>query len=779
MVWHRGITLQPWSIEVAAGSQLGPMRRRMPRIDDNQAVARLVAMTKATSPETRKDGLWRMTQRAQRRRSAPARLLPLIRPLLDDPDEAVRSEVVHAFRRCGSATMRYADDISRVAERYPQTAGSTGFTPEYYAVGTLMLLGDARWVDPVCAATAAPHPNLLPATIPCNPDVFDRVSRRLTGLVASRPDHPAIPLLARALGSWGADAAAAAPALLAALPDPSVGADGFAVARALVRIGCDDPALVPHLRALLAVQRDDYDPDPFDVEAAHAIWRLAHDARPLAELLGEVLDGHGPSLLRTGHHTAVADVGRELRELVPQATRHLTGASAETGQDPELQILAARLVWVATGDPTRILPTVRALLAGGDWPALSAAGLVADLADGAGDLADLVPDLRTLLRDPLVRADAARALWRLGAAPSNLSATLVDPIEEGWHDRGDRISTLVEMGAVEAIPRLEDLANRDKRVVDSGLDDDIVWDDEALQVRLREAVAALRSSRRAVPPPAVVPLPADVVPRRAQGAGVSGLSAAERSATRGAEISGRSSLLQRYLNGEHELVWDEIRQLGPVPDALRAEVDAVATETMRRVAAHVRRLAEALTELGLVRAADVVPLYCPPTAEELADLDVLDQEIGGLPSALRACLREVGMAHFIGDCPVLGLAYHGEPDPQVLPEDILPDPLCLPNVEDLRAQWDEQRDVLEPEEPFEFMFAPDEQHKANYSGSAQYIELPQTVADPVLHEAWPEGVTLVEYLRSSIAWGGCPGWASAPAARVPAALEALRRAPDF
>jgi hypothetical protein len=466
----------------------------MPRMDDTLAVARLVAMTTATRPEIRKDGVWRMTVRAQRRRSAPARLLPLIRPLFDDPEEAVRSEVVHAFRRSGSATMQYADDVSRVAARYPQTAGSTGFTPEYYAVGTLMLLGDARWVDPVCAATAAPHPNLLLDTIPCNPDVFDRATQRLTDLVATRPDHPAIPLLAHALGSWGADAAAAIPGLLAALPDPSVGANGFAVARALVRIGCDDPALVPHLRALLAEQRDDDDPDPFDVEAAHAIWRLAHDVRPLAELLGEVLDAHEPGLVRTEHHAAVSDAGQELHELVPQATVHLMGAPAETVLNQEQQILAARLVWVATGDLTSVLPTVRAVLAAGGWPALSTAVLVADLADGSVDLADLVPVLRTLLEDPLVRADAARALWRLGWAPSKLAATLVDAIEEGWHRRGDPISTLVEMGAVEAIPRLEKLANRDKRVVDSGVDDDIVWDDEALQVSLREAVAALRSS---------------------------------------------------------------------------------------------------------------------------------------------------------------------------------------------------------------------------------------------------------------------------------------------
>jgi hypothetical protein len=241
-----------------------------------------------------------------------------------------------------------------------------------------------------------------------------------------------------------------------------------------------------------------------------------------------------------------------------------------------------------------------------------------------------------------------------------------------------------------------------------------------------------------------------------------------------------SSLLQRYLNGERERVWDEIRQLGPVPDALRAEVDAVATETMRRVAVHVRRLAEALAELGLVSAAEAVPLHRPPTAEELADLDLLDREIGGLPSALRACTREVGTAWFAEDCPVLGLAYHDKPDPRVLPEDILPDPLCVLGAEFLRYDWDDRRDVLEPEEPFEFGFAPDECHKANFSGGEQLIELPQAVADPVLHGVGGRpGVTLVEYLRISIAWGGCPGWAFAPAARVPAALEALRRAPDF
>jgi hypothetical protein len=236
-----------------------------------------------------------------------------------------------------------------------------------------------------------------------------------------------------------------------------------------------------------------------------------------------------------------------------------------------------------------------------------------------------------------------------------------------------------------------------------------------------------------------------------------------------------SSLHHRYRNGEREAVWNEIRQLGPVPDPLLADVDAVATETMRRVAAHVRRLAGALAELGLASSDPSGPLHQPPTTDELADLDLLEREIGGLPAVLRACMREVGTVWFAGDCSALGLHYRG-----IMPDGVLPDPLCVLGTEFLRSDWDERRDELEPGEPFYFGFAPDECHKANYSGAEQFIELPQAVADPVLHGvSGRRDVTLVEYLRMSIAWGGCPGWEFSPAAPVPAALEALRSPPDF
>jgi hypothetical protein len=50
------------------------------------------------------------------------------------------------------------------------------------------------------------------------------------------------------------------------------------------------------------------------------------------------------------------------------------------------------------------------------------------------------------------------------------------------------------MYAVEAIARLEQLAERDERIVIAAIDDDITWQDEKLQEQLRAGVAALRAA---------------------------------------------------------------------------------------------------------------------------------------------------------------------------------------------------------------------------------------------------------------------------------------------
>lgn len=52
------------------------------------------------------------------------------------------------------------------------------------------------------------------------------------------------------------------------------------------------------------------------------------------------------------------------------------------------------------------------------------------------------------------------------------------------------------MHAVEAIADLQQLAERDERIVISGSDDDLIWQDEMLQDQLRTTIAALRAARQ-------------------------------------------------------------------------------------------------------------------------------------------------------------------------------------------------------------------------------------------------------------------------------------------
>ncbi|MFE5096369.1 hypothetical protein ACFRCI_40140 [Streptomyces sp. NPDC056638] len=206
-----------------------------------------------------------------------------------------------------------------------------------------------------------------------------------------------------------------------------------------------------------------------------------------------------------------------------------------------------------------------------------------------------------------------------------------------------------------------------------------------------------------------------------------------------------TSYTQRYLNGDCEGVWKQLRALGPVPPDLAEDCAGVAAETMRRVRRHVVRLAELSTELGMVPRGT---LLTPPVAADLAGLHVLTDQ------------------------------YYGLEDWQ------LPDPLVLPDVAYLRGEWDVHAEAVEgdPEladEGFAFEFAPDDLNKSNISGACLTIALPSSVADPVLYTN-DDGteVTLVDELRWSIAWGGMPGWSFGPAA-APAALAGLRVTPDF
>ncbi|MDT0466403.1 hypothetical protein [Streptomyces gibsoniae] len=109
-----------------------------------------------------------------------------------------------------------------------------------------------------------------------------------------------------------------------------------------------------------------------------------------------------------------------------------------------------------------------------------------------------------------------------------------------------------------------------------------------------------------------------------------------------------TSYTQRHVDGDHEGVWADLPRLGPIPDATAEDCAAVAAKTMQRASSHVVRLAEQLTDLGLVAGGE---LPTPPTAADHSELDALTGEIGALPAALDACLRHVGGVRFAGDRP--------------------------------------------------------------------------------------------------------------------------------
>jgi hypothetical protein len=364
----------------------------------------------------------------------------------------------------------FADVLAGIARGYPRIAGAVAITAETLAVQTLVLPADPRWLDPVCAAWAAGHRVRLPDPVAFDPALLAAVRQRLAALAAAGTSGgEAVAGLAGLLHRWGPAAAAAQPELLAALPLAPV-----AAATALVAIGRATPATVPHLRAAALAG---------DIGAGVGLWQVAGDPAPLLAAVERALDAGGIRL--AWQLTRAVPAGAVLGPVVARLRRYLTGAAAATHPQREVQVAAARIVWRRTGQATGVLPTVAAVLAGGDRPARAAAELAADLAEPA-----LAPVLRERLPERWARVAAVRALWRLGEAAADLVPALVTAVEARY-DVSDALALLVEMEAVAAVPDLVRLAERDERIVSPGIADDLVWIDERIQRDLRAAVTAL------------------------------------------------------------------------------------------------------------------------------------------------------------------------------------------------------------------------------------------------------------------------------------------------
>jgi len=218
--------------------------------------------------------------------------------------------------------------------------------------------------------------------------------------------------------------------------------------------------------------------------------------------------------------------------------------------------------------------------------------------------------------------------------------------------------------------------------------------------------------------------------------------------------------LERYLAGEHEQVWAELRALG---NAIRREpvlsdARAVAAEMMRRVRRNLQRIVARLEAAGYTFGlypdgtdgyysdGPLVPLSGATRAEAIG----LAERLGPLPLSLEAFWNEVGCVDLVGMHPAA---------PELL------DPLVVHAPEGKLAELDDwEADCLEEGreggtgERFEAELAPDDLIKDNISGGPAYsVALPEPAADFVLLNE-RHGIDFVPYLRLAILrWGGFPG----------------------
>lgn len=409
--------------------------------------------TRLASPslETRLAALEEVTDRCLHSRSAPAALIPLLGPLL--AGETLPAAVL-ALRRAGSAAAQHADRLATVAAGYPAGDPAAG-----HAVATLMRLRDPRWVRPVALAAGIHDPGVRELrTVPFSEAVLEEVRHHL----AHSPR--AAEVLATVVGGWGRDGAPAVPELVKLLEHAPAAAAG-----ALVRAGHAEPAMTPGLRELAA--------RPGGLDHAHALFRLTGDLRPALRALLSARPPVSPA--------AVEGLGPLLVPLVPEMELALTGSAAASAPQRHSQLLAARITTAALGDPIPALPTVQAVLLSGGQPAADAADFVAEQADRhRPTLLACVPELRhlTTAAEQVNEVAAVRALWRLGATPSELEDALVRAVGRGYR-AAEALAVWREMAVAPPAP-VVGLAALDTRLPVPGLPDDAVWADEALVAAL-------------------------------------------------------------------------------------------------------------------------------------------------------------------------------------------------------------------------------------------------------------------------------------------------------
>ena len=212
--------------------------------------------------------------------------------------------------------------------------------------------------------------------------------------------------------------------------------------------------------------------------------------------------------------------------------------------------------------------------------------------------------------------------------------------------------------------------------------------------------------------------------------------------------------ISQYQRGSYSNTWSELVALGTsVRDRnIRGDATAVARETMKRVRQNVETVYQRLQAIGYQFR---VPAraFIPPSGDTGATIDAIERRLDYLPLSLQAFYEEVGAVDFRQSNLQLRQGQHPERaqpnELQVLGEE---DPLVVHSLDDLHQEVETAGQRLY------YCFAPDEFHKANYSGGENYhVWLPDEGADFRIQGMYGVDEYFVEYLRATLAQGGFRG----------------------
>jgi hypothetical protein len=214
------------------------------------------------------------------------------------------------------------------------------------------------------------------------------------------------------------------------------------------------------------------------------------------------------------------------------------------------------------------------------------------------------------------------------------------------------------------------------------------------------------------------------------------------------------SLIDRYQQGEHRQVWQELGAVDPLDDGWRAEAERLAMITMERVRGNAVRLVTALIERGWpVTFEEAFPGPARDIEEHLEQLERLSG--APVPPALAAFWRAVGKIDLV--------PREGAELPAGLPYSLLMlDPLQVNDLTEIWytvEEWQEEAAGADPElaGPIVLELSADYLHKANFSGGGPYSAwVPCTSADPLVR-CEVHQLSFTDYLRRAFATKGFPG----------------------